>query len=137
MGVQPVTVNLPQSLYDRLRRRAEQSQRTLEAELIEAVASVVPSGDDLPDELAEAINSLVLLDDEALWRAARSSIPTQTAEKLETLHLKRQREGLSETEAKELENLVRQYERTMLVRARAAELLKQRGKDISGLIPKA
>jgi hypothetical protein len=136
MSLQPVTVNLPQSLYDRLRRRAEQSKRTLEAELVEAVASAVPPGDKLPDDLAEALNSLTLLDDEALWRAARGPLPSQAAEKLESLHLKRQSQGLTETEASELEGLVRQYERTMLVRAYAAKFLKERGHDISGLIPR-
>ncbi|MGH2593985.1 MAG: hypothetical protein ACRDGG_10775, partial [Anaerolineae bacterium] len=74
-----------------------------------------------------------LLDDEALWRAARSLLPAQTAAQLEDLHLKRQREGLSEPETQTLAGLVRQYERAMLIRAQATALLKQRGHDISEL----
>jgi hypothetical protein len=50
---------------------------------------------------------------------------------MEDLHLKRQREGLTDAEAKTLDGLVRQYERTMLVRAQAAALLKARGHDVS------
>jgi plasmid stability protein len=131
MTSQSVTLNLPGPLYDRLKRRAEQSHRTVEAELLEVVASAVPVADDLPVELAEAISPLALLDDETLWRAARSHLPTEAAERMECLHLKRQKEGLTEIETQTLAGLVRQYERAMLVRAQAMALLKERGHDVS------
>ena len=35
MDVQAVTVTLPEPLYERLARRAEKSQRSVEAELVE------------------------------------------------------------------------------------------------------
>ncbi|MEK9163946.1 MAG: hypothetical protein AAB342_01175 [Chloroflexota bacterium] len=134
MAVQSITLNLPSALYNRLKRRAEQTRRTVEAELLEVVATAVPIADELPPDLAEAISPLALLDDEALWRAARSHLPAEAASQMEELHLKRQREGLSEAEQQTLARLVRQYERAMLVRAQAAALLKQRGHDVSGLI---
>ncbi len=137
MTIQPVTLNLPGHLYNRLKRRAEQAHRTIEAELLEVVASAVPIGDELPADLSEAISPLALLDDEALWRAARNRLPAEAAAQTETLHLKRQREGLTEAEVQTLAGLVRQYERTMLVRAQAAALLKQRGYDVSELLAKA
>ena len=134
MAVQSITLNLPSALYNRLKRRAEQTRRTVEAELLEVVATAVPIADELPPDLAEAISPLALLDDEALWRAARSHLPAEAASQMEELHLKRQREGLSEAEQQTLAGLVRQYERAMLVRAQAAALLKQRGYDVSELI---
>ena len=137
MTIQSVTLNLPGHLYNRLKRRAEQAHRTVEAELLEVVASAVPVADELPAELNEAISPLALLDDEALWRAARSHLPAEAAAQMENLHLKRQREGLIEAEAQTLAGLVRQYERAMLVRAQAAALLKQRGHDVSELARKA
>lgn len=137
MTVQPVTLNLPGPLYNRLKRLAEQTHRTVEAELLEVVATAVPIADELPADLVEAISPLALLDDEALWRAARSRLSTEVAARMEGLHLKRQREGLTEAEAQTLAGLVRQYERAMLVRAHAAALLKQRGHDVSGLIAQA
>lgn len=66
MSVQPVTVNLPTILYSRLRRRAEQSRHTVEAELLEVVTTAVPVADDLPADLSEAISPLSLLNDAAL-----------------------------------------------------------------------
>ena len=137
MTAQPVTLNLPGALYDLLKRRAEQARRTVEAELLEVVVAAVPVADELPADLAEAVSPLALLDDESLWRAARSHLPVESAAQLESLHLKRQREGLTDAEAQTLAALVRQYERAMLVRAQAATLLKQRGHDVSGLAPGA
>lgn len=134
MSVQPITINLPTILYSRLRRRAEQSRHTVEAELLEVVTTAVPVADDLPADLSEAISPLSLLNDAALWRAARSRLASETAAQLEVLHLKRQRDGLTATEEQILAGLVRQYERVMLVRAQAAALLKQRGQDVSELL---
>jgi hypothetical protein len=103
---------------------------------LEVVAWAVPVAEDLPDDLNESLASLELLDDEALLRAARSHLPAETAAQLEHLHLKRQREGLSDGEQRDLAGLVRQYERSMLVRAQAAALLQRRGHDISELAPR-
>jgi hypothetical protein len=73
------------------------------------------------------------MDDAALWQAARSRLSAEASAQLEVLHIKRQRKGLSETEARTLAELVQQYERSMLIRARAAAILKLRGHDLSGL----
>jgi plasmid stability protein len=134
MTVQSVTLHLPSPLYERLKRRAEQTHRSVEAELLEVVAAAVPVADDLPADLAQAISPLSLLDDEALWRAARSHLPAAAAAQLEQLHLKHQREGLTGSEVETLGGLMRRYERAMLVRAQAAALLKKRGYDVSELL---
>jgi len=125
---------MPSTLYDRIKRRAEQAHRSIEAELLEAVAMAVPAADELSPDLAEAISSLAHLDDEILQRAARSHFSAEKAAELEVLHLKRQDEGLTEDEARRAAELTRQYERAMLIRAQAMALLMQRGYDVSGLI---
>ena len=134
MTVQTVTLSMPSTLYDRIKRRAEQARRSVEAELLEAVAMAVPVADELPPDLVETISSLAHLDDETLQRAARSHFPTEKATELEALHLKRQDEGLTEDEAQRAAELTRQYERAMLIRAQATALLMQRGHDVSALI---
>lgn len=131
MTIQPVTINLPDLLYDQIRRRAEQSHRSVEAELLEVVTSAVPVVDELPADLNEAISPLALLDDESLKRAAHSHLSAEVAAQMESLHIKRQREGLTEVETQTLAGLVRQYEKAMLVRAHAVELLKKRGFDVA------
>ncbi len=134
MTVQSVTLDLPDALYERLKHRAEQTHRTVEAELLDVVAAAVPATDELPRDLADAISPLASLNDQALWQAARTHLPTAAANRMERLHLKRQQRGLTEPEAEVLTELVRQYERTMLVRAQAVALLKERGHDVSGLL---
>jgi predicted transcriptional regulator len=134
MAVQAVTLHLPSPLYERLKRWAEQTHRSVEAELLEVVAAAVPVADDLPVDLAQVISPLALLDDEALWRAARSHLPAEAVAQMEQLHLKRQRQGLTGSEAEALAGLVRHYERAMLVRAQAAALLKERGYDVAELL---
>jgi len=137
MTVQVVTLHVPSPLYEQLKRRAAQAQRTVEAELLDVVATAVPVGDDLPADLAEALSPLALLDDAALWRAARSQLAEEAVAEIEDLHFKRQQEELNDAEAETLRGLVRQYERTMLVRAQAAALLKARGHDVSLLLTQA
>ncbi len=81
----------------------------------------------------EAVADLEVLDDEALWRAARSQLPAGETETLEALNFKQQSEGLTETERQQQEQLLTACDRVMLVRAHAAKLLKERGRDISEL----
>ena len=133
MASQTLTLNISDQLYRRLQQRAEQAHRSVEDEVLELVATAIPADDELPVALLEALAPLPTLSDAALWRVARSRLPADVSTELEELHIKRQREGLSDTEAERSAELLRQYDRTMLLRAEAALLLKQRGHDISEL----
>jgi plasmid stability protein len=129
--VRTVTVNLPDRLYSRLKERAVQSDRTVEAELIEVLASAIPLEAELPPEIVTELASLERLDTSSLEKTARKRLSQRISQRLERLHLKQQREGLSEMEARELAELMRKYEGAMLLRARAVALLKQRGCDVA------
>ncbi len=137
MSTQTLTLHLPDPLDTRLQQRARQSNRTLEAELLEVLNRAVPADATLPDSLSDELARLDCLDDAELWQAARSKLPKGQSTRLEVLHLKRQKEGLSEVEIRELAELVGQYERSILIRARAASVLKQRGQDVSALLAKS
>jgi plasmid stability protein len=134
MSSQTVTLTIPDSLYAQLKERAEQAERSVEDETLEVLASVVPSGGRLPDDLADAVESLGSLDDAALWNAARSRLAAEVSGELEALHTKQQRDSLSADEGRRLSELKLQYERHLLIRAQALALLKQRGHDVSSLI---
>lgn len=134
MTVQTIALKLPDALYEGLRRRAEQSHRSVESEVLDVVAAALPLVDTQSADLADAVAQLAVLDDDELWRAARSHLDTDAAAEMEELHLKRQRVGLTEAESQDLANLVRQYERLMLVRAEAAALLRERGHDVAPLL---
>lgn len=134
MATKSIILNLPEVLYERIRQRAEQKQHSIETELIEVVISAVPVLDELPADLAKAVSFLAFLDDKALERAAKNPMPKKSYAKLQSLHLKRQREGLDEAETKLLADLMKRYEQAFLVRTHALEILRQRGHDISAFI---
>ncbi|MGC8644052.1 MAG: hypothetical protein ACP5XB_29685, partial [Isosphaeraceae bacterium] len=129
MSTQALTLHLPDVLYTRLQQRAEESHRTLEAELLEVLSNAVPGHDGLPHSVSVELEQLDTMNDAELWRVAKNKLTKKAAAQLEALHLKRQRKGLSDSEAEALAELVGQYERSMLLRAHATALLKKRGHD--------
>lgn len=131
MSAHTITLHLPALLYQYLRARAEEAHRSLEAELLEVVATAIPAAEELSPELSEAVSSLTVLADDELLRVTGSKMPSESAARLEELHWQRQRTGLTESESSELSHLMHLYEKTMLVRAQAALLLKQRGHEIA------
>jgi hypothetical protein len=95
----------------------------------------LPTIDDLPDELANELAQLALLDDHELWQAAQTQLSAEEAAQMQRLVWKQQRDGLTRSEQKQAKSLLQRCNRTMLVRAKAAVLLKERGFDISVLHP--
>jgi plasmid stability protein len=131
MSARAVTLQLPGPLYDRIEHRAAEAHRTIEAELLDVVVTALPLTDEPPSDLDDAVSQLSLLGDEELRQAAVSRMPEPLAARLEELNWQRQATGLNEREADEASRLLRLYERTLLVRACAAKLLKERGHDLS------
>lgn len=133
MTSQTVTVQLPETLYQQVKQRARQMQRSIEDELVAVVSAALPTIDDLPDDIADDMAQLAYLTDDELWQAARTILTALQSEQMQELLSKRQREGLTPQEEEEAKRLVHYYDRTMLVRAQAVVLLKERGHDISSL----
>lgn len=129
-----ITVRVPEKLYQRLSHRAHQTQRAFEDELLATVATGLSMSDELPASLEDELAQLDVLSDDLLWRIARNRLNPLHANKLERLHLKAQRQPLTAAERKHEQALVHEYERVLLLRARAARLLKDRGVDISSLL---
>lgn len=137
MASHPLTVHVPEALYQRLKRRAEAARHSVEAELLAVVATGLPTAETLPPDLSDLLDQMTLLDDDALWQAARHHLDVEVAARLEALNLQAQREGkLDVTEQAERDQLVRQYEQAMLVRAQAIRLLHERGHDVRPLGPR-
>ncbi len=134
MPAQAITLQLPSPLYELFKRRADKARRTVEAEIIDAVAHVAPEVEELPPDLSESLSQLDALEDQALWQLARSHLSRDESTELEDLHLKRQSEGLTPGENARTSFLVGQYERTMVLRAHAARVLNERGHDVSCLL---
>ena len=138
MTYQPITVHLPHQLYDRVRQRAQAKNRSLEAELIEAVTTGLTESDEMDDiapNIATELAQLPFLADDDLWRAAQITVSTETANDMEQLLWKAKTQGLNKAETEEMERLQQLGHRIMLVRAEAALILQSRGYDIARLKP--
>jgi hypothetical protein len=126
MSAHAVTLRLPAPLYEHFQGRAERALRSLEAELLEAVAAAAASEEGLASDVAEAIRDLKLLSAEELWRAARHRLADDTRSQSEARSSDSPREGLAPGEREVLEQLVHHYEQAVLLREQAARLLKGR-----------
>lgn len=132
---QTITLHLPEALYRRAQAAAEAQQQPLEEVVLGAVAAGMPLLDDLPPLLAHEAAALSLLNDEALWRAARQTLSAELQERYEALSEQRELGALALDEQRQLEQILGEYQRIVLLRAQAAVLLKLRGYDLSD--PKA
>jgi hypothetical protein len=112
-----LTVELPDETLKQLERVAQEQQQSV------------------PDVVRQLVlremSGLPRLSDEVLWLLARSKFPSADQTLLATLNDKAQREGLSEIETFERDELLESYNRSILRRARAAEVLLERGYDLS------
>jgi len=131
MTIQAITLNLPETVYEQIRRAAEKAQRPVNEVLVEAVTAVAPVIGIAPENLRTALAQMAYLNDAALWQAARATMTAEQRERLAVLHDKQQRERLTAEEQAEEQTLLALYRETLLVRAQAAVLLKQRGYDVS------
>jgi hypothetical protein len=128
---QPVTIHLSKPMYQRLTRGAALSRQPVEQFLVSALASGLALLDDLPEVLVADMAGLALLNDGALWRVAKETLSADQQERLDELLAEKSRRALTNLEGHEIDQLMAAYERTVLRRAQAAVLLKERGYDLT------
>jgi hypothetical protein len=134
MVTQPVTIEVPQAVLDLLGQRARQAQRTVQEELVELVSSRLMDDNAALESIEDALEGLEALGDKELWQTAGMTFPRDISERTADLNYKQQRQGLTPAEREELKVMLDQYDRHVLIRAKAMALLKQRGHDISSLL---
>ena len=133
MVSQTVTIALLEPLYQQATERAQRAHQSVEDELVTTVASAYAQ-DLIPNETVDALEQLDFLDDQELWRAAHLQVSEEAHDQMEELLAKRRTHCLSLAEGVEIEHLVQHADHIMLVRAKAAALLKTRGHDVTTLI---
>lgn len=130
---QTVTLTVPESVLQPLQRTATVTNQPVEELLLAALQNALPSLDGLPEEARQNLGELELLDDEALWRVMLEMVATDEQRRLEDLLARRQAGQFSETEEAQLAKLQQRADLIMLRKARAAVLLRLRGKRIPTL----
>ena len=131
MNTQDVTLPLPEALYLRLKQTAQATQQSLTDVLLHAVQiGSPPSWENAPVAFQADLAALDRLDDEALWRTARSHRTEADTVRLQELLDKNANDQLTEAERTELTQLHTEADRLMLRKAHAAALLRWRGHTI-------
>lgn len=130
----PVTVQVPESLYDLLRQRAAEAARTVQEELLDALGKQLAADESTADRMRSVLKPMDQYVDSQLWEVARTRLSAASNERSQELNDKQREIGLSPAERVELESLLTQYEWHVLLRSKALAILKNRGHDISPLI---
>lgn len=136
MTLQRVTVSLSEKTYQKVRKLAQDRNRSVEDELATVVENALDKDDlweGIPHDISKEIEQLRFLDDEHLQQAAELTIAEEKSERMQFLSQKQKAEGLTSSEREEVEQLQHLAHRVMLVGAEAATLLQERGFDISNL----
>jgi hypothetical protein len=130
---QTITLNLPDSLFQPLQRTAQATKQPVETLLLSALQASLPSLEGLSPEMRENLTGLELLDDDALWQVMLETVPEPTQRKLRRLLARNQTSALSPAEQMRLDELQQAADLVMLRKARAAVLLRFRGRRVPTL----
>ena len=128
MTIHQVTVGLPETLYLRLQRTAQATRQTLADVLLRVVQVGSPPGwEDAPAEFQADLAVLDRLDDDALWKIARSRQTDSDMVRYQALLDTNAADALTPAERAELTDLRTAADRFMLRKAQAAAILRWRG----------
>ena len=130
---QTITLTLPDNFFQPLQRTARAMNQPIEEVLLHALQASLPSLEGLPDDLLENLTALEMLDDQSLWQVMGERVPATLQRALSELLDRQQSVTLTDAQEQQLTALQRQADLVMLRKARAAVLLRFRGKRIPTL----
>ena len=125
-----ITLTLPDSVLQPVKRTAEAVQQPIEELLVSALESSLPPLQGLPDEVITDLTALETLDNDALWQVMKETVSPETQAGLSDLL---ERDSLTSAEQERLTSLQQEADLVMLRKARAAVLLRFRGKRLPTL----
>jgi len=130
---QTITLTLPDSVLQPVQRVARATKQSVEELLVTALQAALPTLEGLPPDLMQPLVALESLDDQALWRVMLETVPLDQQHRLHDLLSRHQAGILTESEGEQLAVLQQQADLVMLRKARAAVLLRFRGKRVPTL----
>ncbi|MGH9845025.1 MAG: hypothetical protein ACREEM_40435 [Blastocatellia bacterium] len=130
---QTITLTVPDRLYLPLQRVAQATNQPVESLLLTAIQSSLPSLDGLPDAVLHRLTELESLDDEGLWQVMLEKVSVEDQQEISSLLARNESGALTPTEQERLASLQEAADLVMLRKARAAVLLRFRGKRVPTL----
>lgn len=127
---QAITLNLPDNIFQPIARVAQATRLPVEELVLTALQASLPPLEGLPDEVSENLSALETLDEQSLRNVMLETVPVESAEQIHDLLERQQLGSLDNSEQIQLDSLQRQADLVMLRKARAAVLLRFRGKPV-------
>jgi len=129
MSQNPITLYLPEDVYENVRRLAEESNRPVETVLLESM-------DLLFGDMTTHIPLSVLsrYTDAQLWTLVHRRLSSAQLIRRDELDEKGKTGRLSAEEEREIDQLVQSSDQLMLLRSKALRILQNRGHDITGYL---
>ncbi len=127
---QAITLNLPDNILQPIVRVAQAMQQPVEELLLTALRASLPPLEGLPDDISENLSELETFDEQLLRSVMLETVPTEQAEQIHNLLEQQQLGSLGSSAQTQLAALQRQADLVMLRKARAAVLLRFRGKPV-------
>ncbi|EDN65474.1 hypothetical protein BGP_2649 [Beggiatoa sp. PS] len=133
MESQAITITLPAPIYSQVKQQSQLMRRSIAEELV-AVVIDYSQREILDNEIEDELSQLDFLTVQELWQAAQMTVSREQTDYMQQLVEKQQCEGLTNAENQQAQLLSHFFNRVMLIRAKAATLLKKHGYNISSLI---
>jgi hypothetical protein len=128
-----ITLTLPDNVLQPLQRVAQATKQSVEDLLVTALQAALPTLEGLPSDVVQHLVALESLDDQALWRVVLETVLRDQQHQLHDLLSRNQAGVLTASEPEQLVALQQQADLVMLRKARAAVLLRFRGKRVPTL----
>lgn len=127
MAVHEITLQVPEELYERLRRKAENSRQTFgDVALHSLRVGMPPALDHIPQRFHADLQSLDQMSDDLLRQVAQADLPDDKAALYESLLEKNQAESLGKVDQDKLDSLREEADLLMFRCAYGYTLLKWR-----------
>jgi hypothetical protein len=130
---QTITLTLPDNIWQPAQRVAQATRQSVEELLVTALQAALPTLEGLPPDVVQHLVALESLDDQTLWQLMLETVPLDQQHQLHALLLRNQAGMLTDAEREQLAILQQQADLVMLRKARAAVLLRFRGKRVPTL----
>ncbi len=133
MAEKIITLSIPEALYERIQFEAEDSHQPFEAVMLDQL-SILFERIDVANDVDKALDALDNFKDYELWAIVSRRLSTTNTDQLHILGSEEKRSSLSAEEKRQLDQLLGQVNRDMLLRSKALMLLKERGHDITAYV---
>ena len=134
MALQKLTIELPEKIYQRIASLAKKFDRPFADETIKLIQAALNQESSSTLDVEDRLEQLAFLTERELLKAVKATAAAEDVESMQGLLEKQQREGLTASELEQVQSLSSHFNQIMLVRAKSAALLVERGHDISKLM---